>query len=250
MIEKLLEIAEGASERILEVYRCEDFGIRIKADKSPLTEADLASQSLIVKELENNFSYPVLAEETPVSFEKRKKWSSFWLVDPLDGTKEFINRNGEFTVNIALIRDSIPVAGVIAAPARGLYYFAEQGKGAYRKEPGQEAVKIYNNRKDNNLIAVESRSHPSPETQKFYDRFDIKEAIKCGSALKFCRLAEGKADVYPRFVNCWEWDTAAGHCILNEAGCKLTDLKGNEFKYNKENLLNDFFIASRRDLSF
>lgn len=250
MIDEVIAIAQEASRKILAVYRSADFEVTIKADNSPLTEADLASNEYICEELKRHFSYPVVAEETPIEYEERKDWKTFWLVDPLDGTQDFVARNDEFTVNIGLVSNRVPVFGLVAIPALGLIYYAEHGKGAYKLENGT-TKKIFHDKERPSFICTESRFNASEKTVAFCKKYNIKEVVRFGSSLKLCKMAEGEIDVYPRFVGTKEWDTAAGHCILNEAGCQLVRMQdGGPFLYNKESIVNPSFIASARRYAF
>jgi 3'(2'), 5'-bisphosphate nucleotidase len=244
-IDLINKIAFEAGKEILEVYNKEDFQVEIKSDKSPLTIADKISHSIIKEFLTKHYpDIPVLSEEgkeTP--FEERRNWKLFWLVDPLDGTKEFIKRNGEFTVNIALIKKNAPILGVIYIPVKSLLYYGSQGEGAFKINADGNKEKIRVKPQSNELIAVKSKSHSSESEDKFLSRFTIKNTISAGSSLKFCMVAEGKADIYYRGGPTWEWDTAAGHAIVEAAGgyCKEAD---GEFLYNKPVLLNKAFVVS------
>ncbi|MBT6223382.1 MAG: 3'(2'),5'-bisphosphate nucleotidase CysQ [Rhodobiaceae bacterium] len=220
--------------------------VKIKNDNSPVTKADLNSERVIVSMLKNHFKYPILTEETPIAYQETKLWEKYWLVDPLDGTKDFIDKNGEFTINIALIVNSRPILGVVYAPALNLMYSAQEGKGSYKNN-----IKIFNSSKRKKLIGADSRYHSTDETINFFNKFDINKIKRVGSALKLCYLAEGKIDVYPRFNGTKEWDTAASHIICIEAGCKLIDVETkNELLYHKESIINNSFVASRNDLNF
>lgn len=247
--QQLVAIAREASGAILTVYKDIKIDFQIKGDHSPVTAADLQSQRIIIEELKKISPYPVLGEENPIAYDLRKEWSDFWLVDPLDGTKDFIAKNDEFTINIALIKEGQPLVGLVALPAKDLYYFAAKGQGAFRiSDKGEEQISNIRTQKD--LICLDSRFHSSPETAAFCENNGISQIERFGSALKFCRLAEGVADIYPRLAPTKEWDIAAGHCILQEAGCQIIDLKtGQAPCYNKPSLLNNHFIALRSGLS-
>lgn len=246
MIEHVKNIAYEAGEAILDVYKGVNPKVKYKKDTSPVTEADIVSNEIIIKGLKEFSDIPILSEETEVPYEERKNWKKFWLVDPLDGTKDFLVKNGQFTVNIALIENRKPVLGVILIPAENLCYWAEIGKGAFRN-----GEKIYNNSKRTDLIGSDSNFHSTEETKAFYAKHDVKEIKRYGSALKFCKLAEGEIDVYARLNGTMEWDTGAGHIIMNEGGCKIIDTETNaELTYNKEILRNNHFIACREDLNF
>jgi len=246
MIEKVIKIAEMAGNIVMSFYREDQIDLSYKKDKSPLTVADISSNNFIINELKSNFSYPIVTEESPIPFKTRKSWSKFWLVDPLDGTKDFIERNDEFTINIALIDKQRPILGVINIPALDLTYWAESGKGTYKN-----GRKVFNKSNRKNLIGTDSRFHSTNETREFFKRNNIKKVVQYGSCLKLCKLAEGEIDIYPRLNGTKEWDTAAAHIICKEAGCKILDIKTKkELIYNKESIKNNFFIASRNDLSF
>jgi 3'(2'), 5'-bisphosphate nucleotidase len=246
VIQKVIDIAEKASIEIINIYNTGNFNIEIKNDESPVTSADLVANRIIIDELNKISNYPVLTEESPVDYEIRKDWSKYWLVDPLDGTKDFIAHKGGFTVNIALIENNKPILGVVYIPVSGNVYYAKKGKGSYKN-----GKKIYNNATRKNLIAADSIFHSTKETQGFFKKNNIKSIKKYGSSIKICKLSEGVIDVYPRLNGTKEWDTAASHIIANEAGCKLIDVTTNEeLHYNKRNIKNNFFIASRNNLNF
>lgn len=246
MIEEIIKIAKSAGDKILDIYNSKDFKVEIKEDKSPLTEADLASNKIIINALKEISGFPILTEESPVDYKERRNWKTFWLVDPLDGTKNFIARNGEFTINVALIENYRPVMGVIYVPVPDTVYCANLGQGAFK-----DGLKIYNNSNRTQLIGTDSRFHSTAETMDFFKKNNIKMIKPYGSAVKLGKLAEGEVDVYPRFNGTKEWDTAAGHIIASEAGCKLVDcVTGLELLYNKETIKNNYFVASRNDLSF
>lgn len=260
----LVRTSIKAGGGILKVYESADFGVEKKADQSPLTLADKRSNTVIVEELKRLYpNAPILSEEEKEQpYEDRKAWESFWLVDPLDGTKEFIKRNGEFTTNIALVHQGRPVVGVIYAPVLDTMYVGKQGLGAF-KISNCKALTI---KTDDELIklaeklpaadgskrftAIASRSHMSEETESYIN--ELKEqhgevkTISAGSSLKLCLVAEGKANVYPRFAPTMEWDTGAGQAIVESAGGTVTVEKSdNTLLYNKENLRNPWFIAKR-----
>jgi len=246
MIEEVTSIAHKAGDAILEVYKVVDPDTKYKKDDSPVTEADIVSNEIILKGLKEFSDIPILSEETEVDYEERKSWNKFWLVDPLDGTKDFLVKNNQFTVNIALIKDDKPILGVVLIPAEGLCYTAEKDKGAFKN-----GEKIYNNSTRTELIGSDSNFHSTEETKAFYAKHNVKDIKRYGSALKFCKLAEGEIDLYARLNGTMEWDTGAGHIIMNEAGCKIIDVETKkEIVYNKENLRNNHFIACRQDLNF
>ena len=247
----LLPIAITASQRaceqIMDVYNTGDFGTEAKDDKSPLTIADKRAHQAIVEVLEKT-GLPILSEEgKSIPYGVRQNWEYFWLVDPLDGTKEFIKKNGEFTVNIALIHRSAPILGVVAIPVTNeIFYTSSSGVVLMR-----DGVKtLLSKRKSTDLIkegirVVASRSHMNDETQSFINKLKDPVMVSKGSSLKFLLIAEDKADVYPRFGPTMEWDTAAAHAIINAAGLKVFEQdKQTELQYNKPNLLNPNFLVN------
>ncbi|MBU1112771.1 MAG: 3'(2'),5'-bisphosphate nucleotidase CysQ [Candidatus Omnitrophica bacterium] len=247
-IKQLLKIASLAGQKIIEVYNSHQTEVSIKKDNSPLTLADQLSQELIVKKLKKLFpKIPLISEESrPVSFSKRKNWKYFWLIDPLDGTKEFIKRNGEFTVNIALIHNSQPVLGIIGIPARQQLYFGQKQKGAFKVDKNNKFKPILANKlSGKRVVIVRSRSHQSLEEETVVSWFKNPRIIYAGSSLKFCRVAEGRADLYLRQGPTMEWDTASGQAIAESSGARVFGLT-----YNKKNLKNPGFIcaASRKDI--
>lgn len=246
MINQVIEVAKEASKEIMKIYHSEDFNIKSKDDNSPVTIADLKANEIIIDGLKKISSYPIVTEETPVKYHIRKNWKQFWLVDPLDGTKDFIAKNGEFTINIALIENNKPILGVVYIPVNDDIYYASKDKGAYKN-----GKKIYNNSSRKDLIGSDSNFHSTQATKDFFEKYKIKNIKRFGSSIKICKLAEGEIDIYPRFNGTKEWDTAAIHIIANEAGCKLIDIETNkELVYNKENIKNNFFIASRNNLEY
>ena len=243
-----IQAAEEGCREILKVYHSGDFKEEAKGDKSPLTLADKNAHHRIAAILEPA-GLPLLSEEgKDVPFEERRTWNHFWMVDPLDGTKEFIKRNGEFTVNIALIDRNIPVLGVVAVPVTHEIYYSTAGQGAFlrrngidHKLPGRTKVDL----QQDGLRVVASRSHMNDETQQFINTLRNPSLVSAGSSLKFMLLANGKADVYPRYAPTMEWDTAAAHAIVKETGYEVTEYgKGTPLVYNKENLLNPYFLVS------
>lgn len=254
LLDDVNKIAKDAGAAILEVYRQGDTDVTYKDDKSPLTEADKASHTKIVAALGGlEPSLPVLSEESSSEvFEARQGWERFWLVDPLDGTKEFIKRNGEFTVNIALIEDNKPVLGVVYAPDLGLCYYGAHGVGAYKQQGEAEPVAIHvADEVTTPLKVVASRSHRNAETETFLERLKANEfepeIQATGSSLKFCLVATGEAHLYPRFGPTMEWDTAAAQCVVECAGGAVVDLAGEPLRYNKPDLYNPFFLVSGSD---
>jgi 3'(2'), 5'-bisphosphate nucleotidase len=244
-LSRIVEIAESAGCLILGHYASAQVEKQLKEDQSPLTAADMASHDFIVSALQAASPWPALSEESAAaSYETRSGWQQFWLVDPLDGTREFLKRNGEFTVNIALIDHGLPVMGVVHAPARALTYFAARGQGAFLKEGAGKAQRIPRGIPCGERLAVViSRSHADAETAAFLATLGEYDSVSVGSSLKFCLLAEGRAQLYPRFGPTMEWDTAAGQCVLEEAGGSVCDLERRPLTYNKCDLQNPFFIA-------
>ncbi|KAB2930653.1 MAG: 3'(2'),5'-bisphosphate nucleotidase CysQ [Candidatus Contendobacter sp.] len=247
-LEPVRTLATEASARILEIYATA-FGVTAKEDHSPLTAADLAAHHAIVAGLQRlTPDLPILSEESAaIPFAERSRWRRFWLVDPLDGTKEFIQRNGQFTVNIALIEEHEPVLGVVRVPVTGLCYFAARGCGAFREDPGQppQAIKVKSLQPNGPVRIVGSRSHGGPGLQKFATALGAHVLVTIGSSLKFCQVAEGAADVYPRLGPTSEWDTAAAQAIVEAAGGRVVSAEtGEPLRYNtRESLLNPYFIA-------
>ena len=244
--EGVLALAQEASNAILAIYGGE-FDVERKADASPLTEADLAAHRCIIAGLARlTPRIPVLSEESAhtVALEERRQWSSLWVVDPLDGTREFVKRNGEFTVNIALVEDGVARFGVIQAPVTGVAWHGIPGHGAFRRDDAGEQPIHARQPATAPLRVAASRSHRDARTEALMARIGEVEAIGLGSSLKFCRLAEGGMDVYPRFGPTSEWDTAAGQAILEAAGGTVIDPRGRPFRYNqRDTLLNGDFIA-------
>lgn len=251
-IQDIIKIAKQAGEAIMEIYQ-KDFEVEYKADESPLTLADKTAHNLIEAGLldldqKNGIQIPLLSEEGKnIPYEERKDWEYFWLVDPLDGTKEFVKKNDEFTVNIALIHKDTPVLGVVYAPALDICYWAKQGEGAF-KDGKKLPLKTVEERQAYKIVA--SRSHMSEETKEFIDAIQTdkeKEMVSIGSSLKICLVAEGEADIYPRLGPTMEWDTAAAHAIVQGAEKKLQKFSFEQGEqkhiYNKENLLNEWFIV-------
>lgn len=253
-----LEAALQAGKAILEIYHSGDFDVEIKGDNSPLTKADKASHNVIMSFLTKT-NIPVLSEEGRViSYNERKEWSQLWIVDPIDGTKEFIKRNGEFTVNIALVENQKPILGVIFVPAKGELYFSTKETGAFKVSVDlklfdvdvliDNARKIPFERDDKTFTIVASRSHMSTETedyvQQMKDKYGAVNLISKGSSLKLCMVAEGQADCYPRFAPTMEWDTAAGQAICEHAGFNVIDWgTKQDMLYNRKELLNNWFLV-------
>ena len=245
MLQQVVKIAQKAGEIILKYYNnLSGVCVQYKEDHSPLTKADLESNRYITEALKKNFGFPVISEESVPEYTIRKNFQTFWLVDPLDGTKDFLAKTGQFTVNIALIKSGVPTLGVIYVPGMDLMYCAQKGSGAFLN-----SKPIFNRSTHRQLIATDSVFHSSFETQEFLKTNGITQILKFGSALKFGKLAEGIVDIYPRFEGSKEWDIAAGHVILKEAGCSIIDLDTKqEPSYNKPSMENNFFIAGRNDV--
>jgi 3'(2'), 5'-bisphosphate nucleotidase len=248
-IKDIVTIAKEAGNTIMKVYR-QDFEVEYKQDNSPLTVADKKANDIIEIGLNQlSVSLPILSEEgKEAPYEDRKYWEYFWLVDPLDGTKEFVKKNGEFTVNIALIHKDTPVLGVVYAPALDVCYWAKKDEGAF-KDGERLPLKTAGQRGTYKIVA--SRSHMSDETQAFIDAIDTqkeKELISIGSSLKICLVAEGEADIYPRLSPTMEWDTGAAHAITLESDIRLEKFKNKRYLkhlYNKQNILNAYFVVGR-----
>lgn len=244
-------LAREAGKAILKVYDEVDPAVEYKRDNSPLTQADLVSHQVIVDGLaELSPEWPILSEESrEIPFSERERWGYFWLVDPLDGTKEFLKRNGEFTVNIALMENGAPILGVVYAPAIDKLYCGARGSGSFKEEGGILSPIRTATANGGTIRIVMSRSHGSGEEN--LDRFTGGapcEFVSMGSSLKFCLVAEGVADVYPRTGPTMEWDTAAAQCVVEQAGGTVTNLDGEAMLYNKPNLLNPGFVASSSKL--
>lgn len=247
LLREVIVITRKAGAAVMAIYDSSDFGVETKGDDSPLTKADLAANQIIVNSLSSlPDKFPILSEESKqIPYEVRRHWHTFWLVDPLDGTKEFIKRNGEFTVNIALIHDGAPILGVVYAPAINRLYYAANGQKAHVQEgdtnPKPLQVADYRGQR---LKVVASRSHAGPALQGFLGRLGDFEVVSMGSSLKLCLVAEGKAHIYPRLGPTMEWDTAAAHAVVMMGGGQVTDLEGESLHYNKEDLLNSHFIVT------
>jgi len=253
-LQALLQFAAQTAYRagvlILDVYGTSDFDVSLKSDNTPLTRADLLAHELIQDALESKTQYPVLSEENDViDWQIRKKWCTYWLIDPLDGTKEFVERNDQFTVNIALIHNNRPILGVVNAPALGYSYEGAKGYGAFKKMANCKTIALAPRTVPmvdgkNKFTLVIGRYSHSKSLARLYERLPNSEVLRLGSSLKMCHIAEGKADLYPRYGNICEWDTAAAHCILNAVGGDLTDLSNKSLRYNtKDSLLHPDFFA-------
>ncbi len=254
LLDPVIQIAYQAGKVIMEVYDA-GFSVEHKSDHTPVTEADMAANKIIESSLKELTPHlPILTEEVkPTSFSERQKWPRYWLIDPLDGTREFIKRNGEFTVNIALIDGDESVMGVVYAPVIGVIYYAAKGQGAFKQESTNtpEPIHVRENCAAKTIVAC-GRSHPTEEIQRFLDNLGEHEIIRVGSALKSCLVAEGKADLYARLGPTSEWDTAAAQCVVEEAGGAITDTSMQRLRYNtKDELLNPhFFVAGDRFINW
>jgi 3'(2'), 5'-bisphosphate nucleotidase len=262
-----VQAALDAGKEVNEVYQGKDFEVETKQDETPLTLADRKSHEIIAGYLEKT-DYPVLSEEgRDIPYEKRRQWDYFWLVDPLDGTKEFIKKNGEFTVNIALVHQGTPILGVVFAPYVRELYFGARQFGAYKVEGMDEKLMGFEDLDElmkagnilplkserRKLVVVASRSHMNDETQSYIDglmeKYGDAEFVSKGSSLKICMVAEGSADVYPRFAPTMEWDTAAGHAVALASGYPVTHQDGTTpLEYNKQELTNPYFIVKSEKL--
>lgn len=246
LLRAIRSLAVAAGERILEIY-AGSYDIAKKADQSPVTSADLAAHQVICEHLRNlTPEVPIVSEESPAEpFPVRQRWHRYWLTDPLDGTREFIKGNGEFSINIALIQDHRPVLGVVYAPTKALSYFACRGCGAH-KQAGTAPIQPIHVRKahPDRLTVVGSRSHATEALEAFLKHLGPHDLLSMGSALKACLVAEGSADLYPRFGPTSEWDTGAAQCIVEEAGGGMSDLQGRPLRYNtKPSLVNPAFMT-------
>ena len=246
LLEEIREICSAAGEAIMSVY-ARDFKVELKADRSPVTEADRAADAVIAAGLARlRPALPVLSEETaPTAWAQRQRWQRYWLVDPLDGTREFIKKNSEFTVNVALIDDHRSVLGVVFAPALGVEYSGILGTGAWRRRAGESRVRVrVASSRSDALTVMGSRSHPGPGLAAYLERLGPHELKPMGSSLKACLVADGQADVYPRLGPTSEWDTGAAQAILESAGGGMIDLAGQPLRYNtKDRLTNPHFLA-------
>ncbi|MFK8013255.1 MAG: 3'(2'),5'-bisphosphate nucleotidase CysQ [Marinicellaceae bacterium] len=246
LLKNIEKTAIKAGEAILEIYDSADFGVEMKSDDSPLTKADLAAHNVIVKDLQTlTPDVPILSEESAkISYSERSTWQKYWLVDPLDGTKEFIKKNGEFTVNIALIESGQPTLSVVYVPVKKIAYAAAKGYGAFKMIDGERQKIVCHKPARNIPVVVGSRSHISEDVKNYLDKLGDHEMTAMGSSLKFCLVAEGVADLYPRLGLTSEWDTAAAQCIVEQAGGRVVTLDNESLKYNtKDSLLNPFFMV-------
>ncbi len=246
LVTPITTLATAAGDRILEFYQ-EGFSVAHKDDHTPLTDADLAAHNTLIAGLQQlTPELPILSEESEsIPFAERNRWSRYWLIDPLDGTREFIKGNGEFTVNIALIEENRPILGVIQVPVNHILYFAWQGGGAWKQLPDEPPQRIEaRTPPPEQLVVAGSRSHQSEKVLHFLDQIGSHRIFPMGSSLKSCLVAEGRADLYPRLGPTSEWDTAAAQCIVEEAGGRLVDSTMQPLRYNTRNsLLNPHFIV-------
>lgn len=255
LIAEIVAIAKQAGSAIMEIYATPNTAVASKADQSPLTAADLASHRIICAALlKLTPAYPVLSEESAdIPITRRMTWKKYWLVDPLDGTKEFIKRNGEFTVNIALIENGEPVLGVVYAPVLDVCYYAERGSGAYiqRGTNMAQPIKVATQQTGEAIKVVASRSHSDARTEALLRQLGDCVTVSMGSSLKLCLVAEGAAHFYPRLGPTMEWDTAAAHAIVNEAGGTVCNRVADELTYNKSDLHNsEFFVYAKENMAF
>ena len=245
LLEQVGDIAKRAGQEIMKVYET-DFDVEQKADSSPVTEADKRAEELILRSISMGITekYPIIGEEAFASGNAPTIGEDpFWLVDPLDGTKEFVSRNGEFTVNIAIIENARPVLGIIHLPVKNCTYWGAAPGVFAQTGDDEERVIACREAPGDGLVAMVSRSHRGPDIDKFLSNYTIASETSAGSSFKFCRIAEGLADIYPRLGRTMEWDTAAGHAILNFAGGSVTDLDGNPLQYGKPGFENPHFFA-------
>ena len=247
LVEPLAELARMAGRKILEIYNSDDLAIEEKDDKSPLTAADMASHHAILAGLQTLApEIPILSEESAsLPYSERAGWSTYWLVDPLDGTRDFIKRNGEFTVNIALIEDGVAVMGVVHVPVTDTTYLGCQGVGAFKQTADGQRQPIHVRKLgDGPVMVVGSRSHRGDSLNQYLERLGAHEMVGMGSSLKLCLVAEGVADIYPRLGPTSEWDTAAAQCVVEQAGGQVTDVHMQTLRYTtKDSLLNPFFLV-------
>jgi 3'(2'), 5'-bisphosphate nucleotidase len=249
-LQTAIDAAVAAGRAILEVYESNDFAIESKTDHSPLTKADSISHKVIASILDG-YALPILSEEgKAIGYDTRKSWDLFWMVDPLDGTKEFIKRNGEFTVNIALIQQGYPIMGVVYVPVTNTLYYGLKNFGAFKKEGNSEARPIFVTSNTGKITIVASRSHMSAETENFIAGYKGAQLISMGSSLKLLLVAEGIAQLYPRFAPTMEWDTAAAHAVVLAAGGEVLQMPEKvPLTYNKESLLNPWFLVKPPQIS-
>lgn len=243
-----LDAAVSAGEKIMEVYSASaHIDFESKNDNSPLTIADKKSHDTIVSMLKKTETHIISEESESIDYQIRKKWKEYWLIDPLDGTKEFIKKNDEFTVNIALIKNNSPFIGIVYCPVKKILYWNDSNKNVFKKIIGKEKKQLNKRKKvdqgEKNLRVIVSRSHSNEKTTQYINKLNAPQLISCGSSLKFLYIADNKADIYPRFGPTMEWDTAAAHSILKALDIMVTNLEDKkELSYNKKNLLNPCFL--------
>jgi 3'(2'), 5'-bisphosphate nucleotidase len=243
-----LDAAVSAGEKIMEVYSASaHIDFESKNDNSPLTIADKKSHDSIVSMLKKTETHIISEESESIDYQIRKKWKEYWLIDPLDGTKEFIKKNDEFTVNIALIKNNSPFIGIVYCPVKKILYWNDSNKNVFKKIIGKEKKQLHKRKKvdqgEKNLRVIVSRSHSNEKTTQYINKLNAPQLISCGSSLKFLYIADNKADIYPRFGPTMEWDTAAAHSILKALDIMVTNLEDKkELSYNKKNLLNPCFL--------
>ena len=243
-----LDAAVSAGEKIMKVYNASEYiDFESKNDNSPLTIADKKSHDTIVSMLKKTGTHIISEESESIDYKIRKKWKEYWLIDPLDGTKEFIKKNGEFTVNIALIKNNSPFIGIVYCPVKKILYWNDSNKNVFKKIIGKEKKQLNKRKKidqgKKNLRVIVSRSHLNEDTTQYIKKLNDPQLISCGSSLKFLYIADNKADIYPRFGPTMEWDTAAAHSILKALDIMVTNLEDKkELSYNKKNLLNPYFL--------
>jgi 3'(2'), 5'-bisphosphate nucleotidase len=255
-LSKLIDISKIAGDEIMKIYEGyiqvqEKESESFESGKSPLTNADIKSNEIICNGLKENYpNIPIISEENKeIDYSIRREWKYFWLIDPLDGTKEFIKKNGEFTVNIALIKDGFPIIGVVYAPVKKTIYFGDTLNGSFRIGEDKQKIKLNSvEKKEEGIRIVASKSHFTKETEEFVNNlkkeYGSVDLVNAGSSLKLCLVAEGSADIYPRLGPTMEWDTAAAHAVVKFSGKNVYDFSTNkELRYNKENLLNPYFIV-------
>jgi len=250
-VNKIIVVAKAAGDKILEIYNNESFNHQLKTDNSPLTEADTVSHNLITQQLKNiTPTIPIISEESStISWKERRQYKCYWLIDPLDGTKEFIKKNGEFTVNIALIYKHEPILGVVHAPVLNETWVGEKGKPSKKIEKGNaRIIKVKQHKQGEVHKVVGSRSHAGDSLNEFLKELEKYELVSMGSSIKLCLVAEGKAHIYPRFGLTSEWDTAAAHAVVNSAGGEVVNNETKiPLKYNtKDSLLNPYFIVQEK----
>lgn len=244
LLKALQLLVHQAGDAIMQVYQTADFGVKTKTDDSPVTKADLAAHYLLVDGLAQLTPHiAIISEEDPASLSVSKKHHCYWLIDPLDGTKEFINRNGQFTVNLALIEDQRPSFGFVSTPVDQTLYWGGKHLGAWRLRNGSIAP-LQTQASHTPLRVVASKSHLNDATRNFIANLGDTQLVQAGSSLKLLRIAEGEADIYPRLAPTCEWDTAAAQAVLEGAGGKVTQLDGRPMEYGKQDILNPHFVAS------